>query len=337
MKSRISAVKSLDVQKFGDQVALPLSVLRFVRMTNLRISMTAYQKWHWTILAPFSSARILEMEMSDWNEQMELVSAHWHYFYEVVDVILACIGSAVRNRELLDHLDRVSNLLFVWIDVFKGKQRLALFAICMMFCRLHVKFQQESASKFIDSAMEESAYEDVVLYCMWILSPTKVFPLEGSACLDIETAFPEPCYEFSRTIAPKIVAKLLTIGGKNHADSSAFSMCVTSLMCAFGDDPETRCSLFSGMTDEFFEALLPLLDRKSIFEFIVLLLQISCNYQVFSNVYQRISNDLEKTLAFVRDVAEKSSLATEFLSIDSTDCVVRKFVEDSTSAFKTAA
>ena len=113
MKSRISAVKSLDVQKFGDQVALPLSVLRFVRMTNLRISMTAYQKWHWTILAPFSSARILEMERSDWNEQMELVSAHWHYFYEVVDVILACIGSAVRNRELLDHLDRVSNLLFV--------------------------------------------------------------------------------------------------------------------------------------------------------------------------------------------------------------------------------
>ena len=311
-------------------VRVPFSLLKMVKNRMLQVDPNIDQLWASYVTSPYVTQAIMPVNpmerLLDRVNPLQCVPANVCYY---VDLLLAYMCWLVKNPGFASSWDNFRQLMRCWITANGANQnlmrkRIVFFALYMTFCRLSEQLaldvQKDELDELIECVIITTSYEDLIIYCLWILYPTEVFPFSGDAQIGGREGicFPAPNYTFTKTIAPKIIASVLREGARKYSDNASFSHFIRDVV-TLSINVYTSPLLMIDDADVpvLLDALFAHFDKPEVFKFLVVWAQVSCDYRVFSAIYQRIGNDLPRTLDFLCTVAEGCSLVTDFLSISS--------------------
>ena len=314
----------------SESVHIPFSLLKMAKKNMVKVDLNVGQMWASYVTSPYETQAIIGVNplevLLDRINPLQCVPANvWYY----ADLLLACMRWLLKKDDSSSPWGDFRDLMRYWLTANGANQnlmrkRIVFFALYMAFCwlseQLAMKLQKDELDEIIESVICTTSYEDLVIVCLWTLYPTKVFPFNGNGqIVGTESIyFPSPSYTFTRTIAPKIIVSVLREGAMKYSDNASFSQFISHVRHLYTDVYTSPLLMIDDAdVPDLLSALRAHFDKPEVFDFLVHWTQVSCDYRVFSWIYQRIGNDIPKTLEFLCSVAEGCSLVTDFLSISS--------------------
>ncbi|OHS94993.1 Beige/BEACH domain containing protein [Tritrichomonas foetus] len=159
------------------------------------------------------------------------------------------------------------------------------------------------------SSDEDLTLNNLIDSLLWLFLPCPSFPIEGLIKIENEqvlSLFPYPSFTFITEIAPKILRPLILLN-KESIISKILDTC-----------QEKNRILFKEIASA---DLLQIFVEKSqsnplYYKLLTTALSISCDFPIFSQVFQLICPDHEKTIDFLTILAENTPLVDDFLHIN---------------------